>query len=101
MSAGCMLVNGEPVAPGEAVVPALDHGVLYGDGLFETLRTYGGAPFRLEQHLARLEAGAAVLGIRGVPAAQELRRMTLEALSRSGLGEAYLRITVTRGVGTR
>lgn len=98
---GCVYVNGAFVPPAQATVPAFDHGYLYGDGLFETLRTYGGVPFRLDEHLARLEQGLAVLEIRGAPARSELHGRVLETLGRARLPEAYLRITVTRGVGSR
>ncbi|WP_224241149.1 aminotransferase class IV [Hyalangium gracile] len=98
---GCVYVNGAFVAPAQATVPAFDHGYLYGDGLFETLRTYGGVPFRLEEHLARLEEGLSALAIRGAPARPVLHERVLETLARARLPEAYLRITVTRGVGTR
>lgn len=101
LAEGCVYVNGAFVPPAQATVPALDHGYLYGDGLFETLRTYGGVPFRLEEHLARLEEGLTELAIRGAPPVSELRMRVDETLARSGLPEAYLRITVTRGVGTR
>lgn len=101
LTEGCVYVNGAFVPPAQATVPAFDHGYLYGDGLFETLRTYGGEPFRLEEHLARLEAGLAELAIHGAPPAQALRDLVRETFARSRLPEAYLRITVTRGVGTR
>jgi len=101
LTEGCVYVNGVFVPPAQATVPAFDHGYLYGDGLFETLRTYGGEPFRLDAHLARLESGLAELAIRGVPPARELRALVLETLARARLPEAYLRITVTRGVSTR
>lgn len=98
---GCVYVNGAFVPPAQATVPAFDHGYLYGDGLFETLRTYGGVPFRLDEHLARLEEGLSVLAIRGAPPARELRARVLETLGRARLPEAYLRITITRGVSSR
>jgi branched-chain amino acid aminotransferase len=98
---GCVYVNGTFVPPAQATVPAFDHGYLFGDGLFETLRTYGGVPFRLDEHLARLEAGLSELAIGGVPLARELRARVLETLGRARLPEAYLRITITRGVSSR
>jgi branched-chain amino acid aminotransferase len=98
---GCVYVNGAFVPPAQATVPAFDHGYLYGDGLFETLRTYGGVPFRLDKHLARLEEGLSSLAIRGAPPARELRARVLETLERARLPEAYLRITITRGISSR
>lgn len=101
LTEGCVYVNGAFVPPAQATVPAFDHGYLYGDGLFETLRTYGGVPFRLDEHLERLEEGLAKLSIRGAPAAHELRARVLETLEHSRLPEAYLRITITRGICAR
>ena len=101
LTEGCVYVNGLFVPPAQATVPAFDHGYLYGDGLFETLRTYKGVPFRLDAHLDRLEQGLAELAIRGAPPAHELRARVLETLARSQLPEAYVRLTVTRGVSTR
>ncbi len=102
--AGCVYVDGTFTSPAQARFPALDHGVLYGDGLFETLRTYGGRPFRLDAHLERLRQGATLLGIRGGPEDGALRSALQETAQRAkatGLDELYLRITLTRGVGTR
>lgn len=76
---------------------AFDRGFLYGDGVFETLRTYGGTPFRLDAHLARLGDALAEVGITGAPGPAELGRIVAETLARAELPEAYLRITVTRG----
>ena len=101
LTEGCVYVNGTFVPPAQATVPAFDHGYLFGDGLFETLRTYGGVPFRLDEHLARLKEGLAELAIRGAPPARELRATVLETLGRARLPEAYLRITITRGVSSR
>ncbi|HYI00795.1 aminotransferase class IV [Hyalangium sp.] len=101
LTEGCVYVNGAFVPPAQATVPAFDHGYLYGDGLFETLRTYGGVPLHLDEHLARLEAGLSELAIHGAPPARELRATVLETLARAQLPEAYLRITVTRGVSSR
>jgi branched-chain amino acid aminotransferase len=100
LAEGCVYVNGAFVPPAQATVPAFDHGYLYGDGLFETLRTYGGVPFRLDEHLARLEEGLSALAIRGAPPTRELRARVEETLARARLPEAYVRITVTRGVST-
>ncbi len=76
-------------------IPADDRGFLLGDGLFETVRVYGGVPFRLEAHLNRLVEGAERLGI-PLPEALEDR---VHRFLRGGPPEAALRITVTRGRG--
>ena len=77
-------------------LPADDRGVLLGDGLFETVRLYGGRPFRLEAHLGRMEAAAELLGI-AVPA--ELRGRIRSALDGWGEQDGALRVTLTRGTG--
>lgn len=77
----------------------LDTGFTYGDSVYETMRTYGGRPFRLDRHLQRLRASAGRLGI-AVPIGDEvLRRWAAELLARAANPESYLRITVSRGRG--
>lgn len=98
LRAGCVYVNGAFVAPADAVVSAFDHGYLYGDGLFETLRCYEGAPFRLAEHLQRLAAGLRALAFPPLPALAELETLVRETLRRAAIPDAYLRITVTRGI---
>ncbi|MBM4378247.1 MAG: aminotransferase class IV [Deltaproteobacteria bacterium] len=93
--AGAAWFNGAFLPPGEVRVSAFDAGFLQGDGLFETLRTYGGRPRLLGPHLRRLEAGARALGI---PLPGGLDAIAREVTSRSGLAECTLRLTVTRGV---
>jgi branched-chain amino acid aminotransferase len=91
-------VNGELFAPGDAAVPALDHGVTVGDGVFETLRLYDGKPFAVRRHLDRLERSAVGLGFRCADRAM-LERAIHEVVDASGLASARVRITVTTGAG--
>ena len=80
-------------------VSVFDHGLLYGDGVFEGIRVYAGKVFKLPEHLDRLwESAHAVLMEIPMPKA-ELGRVIEEAVRRSGLEEAYIRPIVTRGVG--
>jgi branched-chain amino acid aminotransferase len=95
---GCICVDGRLLAPREATVSALDAGFLLGDGLFESLRASGGVPYLLDRHLERLYAGAAELGFEGMSARERLAEQTLATLARAGLDDAYVRITVTRGL---
>lgn len=90
-------VNGEIVEEAEAKVAALDRGLLHGRGLFETMRSYGGVVFRLEEHLQRLADGMKVVGIGNAPEEGEIRRGIAALLERNGLREARLRLTVTAG----
>jgi branched-chain amino acid aminotransferase len=82
-----------------AVVSVYDHGLLYGDGVFEGIRVYGGKIFRLVEHLDRLYDSAKAIWLTIPMPKEELAAVTEEAVRRSGIAEAYLRHIVTRGVG--
>ena len=82
-----------------AKVSVFDHGLLYGDGVFEGIRVYGGKIFRLEEHLGRLYDSAQAIWLTIPMPMAEMTAITEEAVRRSGLGEAYIRHIVTRGVG--
>jgi 4-amino-4-deoxychorismate lyase len=92
-------LNGSIVDGGEAVISVYDHGFLYGLGLFETFRTYGGKPYLLERHLDRLYGGCRELGIPFAMEADELRREITALLAANGLADGYIRLTVSAGVG--
>lgn len=94
---GCVYVDGVWSGPDAAVVPASDRGFLYGDGVFESLRTRDGVPVRLAAHLDRLRAGAAAVGIEAGPAPGEIATVVAEAVDRGGIADAYVRVTLTRG----
>ena len=91
--------DGQLLTPDQAVCSCLDRGRLYGDGLFETMRAYSGRIFRLDAHLARLAAAAEQLYLRLPMTTEELRAAVHAPLAASGLADAYVRLTVTRGVG--
>ncbi|MGH7606041.1 MAG: branched-chain-amino-acid transaminase [Gemmatimonadales bacterium] len=82
-----------------AVVSVFDHGLLYGDGVFEGIRAYGGRVFRLDAHLARLYASAKAIWLDVPMDKAALRGIVEEGVAKSGIKEAYLRLVVTRGVG--
>jgi len=89
-------VNGE-LGPVDALrVSPLDHGLLVGDGVFETLRVYGGVPFAWTRHLQRLARSAAGLGLE-IPEVATLRTWSEAVLAANDLTEARLRITITGG----
>lgn len=92
-------VNGRITSPTEAVVSPLDRGFLYGDSVYETLRTYGGRPFRAAAHLHRLAASAERLGIEIVRAPLAPAAALEAILARATDPEWAVRIIVTRGVG--
>jgi branched-chain amino acid aminotransferase len=96
-------VNGRVFDQDHAVVPVFDHGFLYGEGIYETLRTYNGEPLLFDRHMRRLRASASMLSL-AVPldndAIAARFRDTLVAARLGDAGrEAYIRILVTRGVG--
>ena len=93
-------LNGEFVDEFEAVVPLTDRGLLYGDGLFETMRAYDGTVFRMGEHLERLADSARALRIPMFDNPAELGAAVDELLTLNGLGDAYVRVTLTRGAHT-
>jgi branched-chain amino acid aminotransferase len=93
-------LNGRLMDSAAARIEPSDRGLLLADGLFETLRVYGGRAFQLDAHLARLAVGAATLGI-PMPGASIIAAAVGDTLAANGHGEASLRITLTRGPGQR
>ncbi len=91
--------DGEIFPPKEARCSCLDRGHLYGDGLFETMRAYSGQAFRLPAHLERLTASADRIHLALPTTDEELQTAVQKTLKESALASAYVRLTVTRGVG--
>lgn len=83
----------------EAKVSVFDHGLLYGDGVFEGIRAYNGRVFRLDEHLDRLYDSAKTIDLVIPIAKAEMADAIREVLRRNGLRDAYIRPIVTRGVG--
>lgn len=96
-----VFLNGKFLPETGAVVPLNDRGFLLGDGLFETVRVAQGRPFRLAQHLERLVRGADFLKIKLPFTAKEIQKFAGEMIGKNELAEAVLRVTLTRGAGTR
>jgi branched-chain amino acid aminotransferase len=94
-------LNGDFVPGEEAKVSLFDHGYLFGDSIFETLRSYDGTLFRLDAHLDRLLDSARYMKMTLPASRTELGDLCYQTLARSGLSEAYLRVTVSRGVSER
>jgi branched-chain amino acid aminotransferase len=92
-------IDGAIAEQGEAKVSVLDHGFLYGDGVFEGIRGYGGRIFRLEDHLRRLATGARVIGLEIPGGVDAVRRIVLATARAHGEPDAYIRLVVSRGVG--
>lgn len=91
-------LNGDMVAPEDAVVSVFDHGFTVGDGVFETLKVVGGRAFAVRRHVERLHRSAQGLGIDVPLTDASLRRVVDEVVAAAGLELARLRITLTAGV---
>jgi branched-chain amino acid aminotransferase len=96
-----VFLNGKFLPEADAVIPVNDRGFLLGDGLFETIRVAGGKPFRMAQHLERLTRGAELLKIRLPFTPKELQGFAAELITKNNLTDSVLRVTLTRGPGTR
>lgn len=92
-------LDGKFVDSNDAKVSVFDHGLLYGDGVFEGIRLYGGNVFRLEEHLERLEYSAKAIMLQLPLSRKELSWATCESCRQNGLKDGYIRLVVTRGVG--
>jgi branched-chain amino acid aminotransferase len=93
-------LNGELVDRERAVVSVFDHGLLYGDGVFEGIRSYGGKVFRLEKHVRRLFDSANGIRLTIPMAPKEVADAIVGTLKANNLVDAYIRVVVTRGEGT-
>ncbi len=92
-------IDGKFYAQSEAKVSVFDHGLLYGDGIFEGIRFYNGRVFRLEEHLGRLWDSARSIRLEIPMSVREMTEALLETIRENGLREGYIRLLVTRGVG--
>ncbi|MFQ5909241.1 MAG: branched-chain-amino-acid transaminase [Thermoplasmata archaeon] len=93
-------IDGQYLPREDAKISVFDHGLLYGDGIFEGIRAYGGKVFKLDRHLERLFESARLIEL-DVPLTQrELREVILEVCRRNEVQDGYIRPIVTRGAGT-
>ncbi len=99
LSEGVVFIDGARCAQGEAKVSIYDRGFLYGDSVFEVIRTYGGEPFGLREHVARLHRSAAKIELPLPWSEDSLEREIRGAVAAGAYPESYVRVIVTRGVG--
>jgi branched-chain amino acid aminotransferase len=92
-------IDGAIVPAREARIPVRDHGLLYGDGVFEGIRVRGGRVFRLDDHLARFATGAKALALALPLPLSEVREIVRSSVRAHGAAEAYVRLIATRGEG--
>jgi branched-chain amino acid aminotransferase len=92
-------IDGAFYPEAEAKVSVFDHGLLYGDGIFEGIRFYNGRVFRLTEHLERLWASAKAIALTIPLSFEEMEKATLDTIRENGLRDGYVRLLVTRGKG--
>ena len=93
-------IAGKFYAKEDAKISVYDHGLLYGDGVFEGLRSYGGNVFRLQEHLVRLYESAKAIWLQIPITIEAMTAAVNETLKVNGLSDAYIRLVVTRGAGS-
>lgn len=100
MSSVEVYINGQYFPKEEAKISVYDHGLLYGDGVFEGMRVYGGKVFRLKEHLDRLYESARSILLTIPIQPEELATAVNQTVARNQLPDAYIRLVVTRGAGS-
>ena len=93
-------ISGKFVPQEDAKISVFDHGLLYGDGVFEGLRSYRGKVFRLREHIRRLYESAKAIWLEVPMSQDEMCDAVNEAVSRNKIEDGYIRLVVTRGAGT-
>ena len=92
-------LDGKIVDEADAKISVFDHGLLYGDGIFEGIRFYNGRVFRLTEHIERLYLSAKALLLKMPWTLEEVCEATLQTIRANGLKDGYIRLVVTRGIG--
>jgi branched-chain amino acid aminotransferase len=92
-------IDGKFYPKSEAKISVYDHGLLYGDGVFEGIRAYDGVVFRLNEHIDRLYTSTHTIMLDIPVSKEEMQRIVLDTLKKNKLKEAYIRLIVTRGIG--
>lgn len=93
-------INGKLYEKQDAKISVYDHGLLYGDGVFEGMRSYGGKIFRLQQHLDRLWNSAKAIWLQIPISPEAMAQAVGDTLAANGIQDGYVRLVVTRGAGT-
>ena len=92
-----IFLNDRLVPPGEAVVSVFDHGLLYGDGVFEGIRVYGGRVFLMSQHIDRLYESARAIRLEIPLPIERMKEATRETVKANDITDGYIRLVITRG----
>jgi branched-chain amino acid aminotransferase len=93
-------INGKLYDKEDAKISVYDHGFLYGDGVFEGIRSYGGKVFRMAEHLDRLWNSAKAIWLQIPISKQEMAQAIEDTLAQNGIQDGYIRVVVSRGCGT-
>ena len=92
-------IDGKYYPKSQAKISVFDHGLLYGDGIFEGIRAYDGVVFKLKEHIDRLYSSAHMIMLQIPATKEEIIETVLETLRKNSLKDAYIRLVVTRGLG--
>ena len=92
-------LNGEFVEKEDAKISVYDHGLLYGDGIFEGIRAYDGVVFKLKEHIDRLYDSAKSIILEIPMSKEEMEKVVVDTIKVNNLKDAYIRLVITRGVG--
>lgn len=95
-----IFLNGKLVDEKDAVISVFDHGLLYGDGVFEGIRAYNGRVFLLNEHIDRLYDSAKAIALEIPMSKEEMSQAVVDTCKANGLSDGYIRLVVTRGKGT-
>ncbi len=93
-------INGEIFSPENAKISVFDHGLLYGDGVFEGIRFYNSKIFKFDEHIDRLDQSARHILLKLPMSLNEIKQETIKTIKASNMKDGYIRLIVTRGVGT-
>ncbi|MCE9618710.1 MAG: branched-chain-amino-acid transaminase [Planctomycetes bacterium] len=99
-SGPAVYIDGKFMGPDQAMISVYDHGFLYGDGIFEGIRMYGGKVFKLMSHLERLFGGAAEIRLKPALDRAQMAQAVRDTVARSGLKDGYIRLIASRGKGS-
>ena len=92
-------LDGKLVDKAMALISVFDHGLLYGDGVFEGIRSYDSLVFKLKEHIDRLYRSAEAIELKIPMTKADMIKAVLKTLKANGLKDAYIRLVVTRGIG--
>jgi branched-chain amino acid aminotransferase len=93
-------ISGKLYDKEDAKISVYDHGLLYGDGVFEGIRSYGGKVFRLDEHLDRLWNSAKAIWLQIPMSKPDMAKAIYDTMAVNGIKDGYIRVVVTRGAGT-